>query len=252
MVKKTVKKRVTTVHKKSVSKKKLSKGTLTKRKSATKTKGLRKKPYSSTKRRGSGPVVALERRVERVERFARGVVSDEAAFQSSRIEAVMKIIIFLGILGFLVSSYLLWLHYSNAATTFCSINEKFNCATVAKSGYSEMLGVPVALIGMLGYLAFVVISCFLIYRDVSHYPTLNVKLLNRIMLAMAVGGFLFSVYLSFVQHAIIGVWCIMCIVSATLITIILLLAIISQSYCIRCRQKLIKMGVEPVKVCRYC
>ena len=105
---------------------------------------------------------------------------------------------------------------------------------------------------MLGYLVIVVLSSFLIYRDVTKYPSLNVKLLNRLVLLMAVIGFLFSAYLSFVQHNIIGIWCIMCITSAITITLILVLAVISQSYCLRCRNRFRTMGVEPAKVCRYC
>ncbi|MBW2965436.1 vitamin K epoxide reductase family protein, partial [Candidatus Woesearchaeota archaeon] len=172
--------------------------------------------------------------------------------QSDRIEAVMKVILFLAIVGFLISLYMVWLHYRPSGISFCSINEKFDCAEVAKSSYSSMLGVPVALIGVFGYVAIAVISCFLIFRDVRKYPSLNVRLLNRIVLVLAAGGFLFSVYLTIVQEFLIGVWCVMCISSAIVITAIFILAIISQSYCMRCRQKLKQRGVEPAKHCRYC
>lgn len=178
--------------------------------------------------------------------------TQQSLSESGRIEAVMKVIFFLAIVGFLISIYMTWLHYKPSGTSFCSINEKFDCSEVAKSRYSSILGVPVALIGVLGYISIAVISCFLIYRDVRKYPSLNVGLLNRIVLLLAGAGFAFSVYLTIAQEYIIRVWCVMCISSAIVITAIFILAIISQIYCTRCRQKLKKMGVEPAQHCRYC
>ena len=53
-------------------------------------------------------------------------------------------------LGLCVASYLTYVHYSGAAP-ICS--SKGNpCSQVQKSQYSELAGVPVALIGLIGYI----------------------------------------------------------------------------------------------------
>ena len=42
-------------------------------------------------------------------------------------------------------------HYATSATDYCDLTTMFNCDLVNRSVYSEFFGVPVALIGLLGY-----------------------------------------------------------------------------------------------------
>ena len=59
----------------------------------------------------------------------------------------------LAVCGVVVSSVSLQRHYATSKTAFCDVGETFNCDLVDRSEYSKILGIPVALIGMLGYAA---------------------------------------------------------------------------------------------------
>ena len=170
------------------------------------------------------------------------------------VETLTKVIIFLAIIGIFVSLYLVYLHYTPSGSSFCNINEKFNCDVVNKSVYSEFLGIPVAIIGFMGYLSFIVIGvAFLAGYDWSIiHPKLRPKHLNWLLLAFGVTGFIFSLYLAYIEEFVLHTWCIMCIVSLILITTILILSIISYSNCMRCKHQLHKLGMKTGKVCRYC
>jgi uncharacterized membrane protein len=58
--------------------------------------------------------------------------------------------IVLTVLGLGIAGYTTYLHYSGA-TPLCSIKGN-PCSQVQKSVYSELAGVPVALIGLIGYI----------------------------------------------------------------------------------------------------
>jgi len=66
-------------------------------------------------------------------------------------EKVLKLIKILSFIGIIVASYSLYEYYFGVPSDFCNINEAFNCYQVAKSGYSDILGVPIALFGMIGF-----------------------------------------------------------------------------------------------------
>ncbi len=62
------------------------------------------------------------------------------------------VIAVLALAGAVVSGLALQVHYT-VGTTPCSINEKWDCGVVNHSSYAEVAGVPVAIIGIVGYLA---------------------------------------------------------------------------------------------------
>jgi len=74
----------------------------------------------------------------------------------------------LAILGIVVSSASLTQHYRKSKTSFCDFGESFNCDIVNRSEYSTIAGVPVALIGILGYAALLAFATF--YRDKAETP----------------------------------------------------------------------------------
>ena len=61
------------------------------------------------------------------------------------------VLAFLAVLGIAASSLALREHY-RTDTSPCSINEKWDCGIVNHSPYAVLWGVPVAAIGMAGYL----------------------------------------------------------------------------------------------------
>jgi uncharacterized membrane protein len=109
--------------------------------------------------------------------------------------------------GIAVSSVSLYHHFSKSKTSFCDIDESFNCDLVNRSTYSTVLGVPVALIGILGYL--LILALATIYRDKAETPVM--------LLMVSAAGLGFALRLTYVEARVLGVWCILCLTSLTLI-----------------------------------
>ena len=66
-------------------------------------------------------------------------------------QRLMTLVAVLAVCGIVVSSVSLQHHFATSKTAYCDIGEAFNCDIVNRSEYSSILGMPVALIGMLGY-----------------------------------------------------------------------------------------------------
>jgi uncharacterized membrane protein len=95
-----------------------------------------------------------------------------------------------------------------------------DCATVNYSPYSEIYGIPVALLGLLTYLAILAI----LLLEASWKPA--GKYGSYLVFGMAVVGILFSAYLTFIEFFIIDAVCPFCIISAIVITLIFIFSII--------------------------
>ena len=114
----------------------------------------------------------------------------------------------LSVVGIIVSAISLERHYAKSTTSFCEFGQEFNCDIVNRSEYSEILGIPVALIGMVGYAA--VLGLATVYRERRETPSLIV--------AGASAGLAFALYLTYIEGRVLGVWCIMCLSSLALIS----------------------------------
>jgi uncharacterized membrane protein len=123
---------------------------------------------------------------------------------------IFAIIALLSLAGVAVSAISLQRHYAKSSTGFCDLNEKFNCDIVNRSEYSAIADIPVAGIGVAGYLALFVLSTFQNSRDETP---------NR-LLGLALAGFAFAVYLTYVEAYKLMTWCILCLTSQFLIFLI--------------------------------
>lgn len=85
---------------------------------------------------------------------------------------------------------------------------------VNRSIYSVVLGVPVALIGLLGYAALLIFST--LYRRSGQTPAL--------LLFGSLAGLGFALYLTYVENFILAVWCVLCLSSLGLILAIAVLS----------------------------
>ena len=112
--------------------------------------------------------------------------------------------------GIGVSSVSLYHHYEKSASSFCNINETFNCDIVNHSSYSTLFGVPVALIGILGYS--VLLGAATVGRTRRQTPTL--------LLAASTAGLLFALYLTYIEGFVLAAWCVLCLSSLAAITVI--------------------------------
>jgi uncharacterized membrane protein len=108
-----------------------------------------------------------------------------------------------------ISSYLLQAHYAGSPVV-CATG---GCETVAQSRYSEIFGVPVALVGLLGSLA---ILASLQLRDV----------LGRAAgVALTLSGLVFAAYLVLLQVFVIDAICEWCIANDVLLAILAAFAV---------------------------
>jgi len=119
------------------------------------------------------------------------------------------ILVALALAGIVVSSLALREHYRVEASP-CSINEKWDCGIVNKSPFAMIYGVPVAVIGMGGYLFLALLA----WRKAYAW-----------MLPFVTGAFAFAIHLADVEALALGVWCIYCVISLGIITLITLLTI---------------------------
>jgi vitamin-K-epoxide reductase (warfarin-sensitive) len=120
---------------------------------------------------------------------------------------LMSAIALIAVAGAIVSSVSLYHHYHTSKTAFCNFGASFNCDLVNRSPYSIVLGVPVALIGILGYL--LILSLATIYRDKAETPFM--------LLIASVGGLCFALYLTYIEKFVLAAWCVLCLGSLTLI-----------------------------------
>lgn len=119
------------------------------------------------------------------------------------------VLIILAIVGIIVSSLALREHYRTGESP-CSINEKWDCGTVNKSPFAVVWGVPVAALGIGGYLLFVVLA----------FKRAYARLLDFTLASLG-----FSLYLAHIEKEVLGVWCIYCVISLGIITVITLLSL---------------------------
>lgn len=101
--------------------------------------------------------------------------------------------------GLGIATYLTIVHYAGGDPV-CAIAH--GCATVQKSDYAKLAGVPVALIGLFGYLAILVS----LLRDGEAWRTATAFL--------SIGGLGFSAWLTYVEVAELNAICIWCVGSA--------------------------------------
>jgi uncharacterized membrane protein len=127
-----------------------------------------------------------------------------------------RMIAIFAVLGIAVSSMSLDHHFRKSKTSFCDFGQSFNCDIVNRSEYSTVAGVPVALIGILGYAALLAFATF--YRAKAETPL--------ILAAGSLAGLGFALYLTYVEKFILATWCILCLSSLTLIFIISILSLL--------------------------
>ena len=126
----------------------------------------------------------------------------------------MSFVAILAVCGIAVSSVSLQHHYAISKTAYCDIGETFNCDIVNRSEYSTILGIPVALIGMLGYGALAGLAT--VYRERREAPAM--------LFGGAAVGLAFALYLTYIEGRVLGVWCILCLSSLALIATTTMLA----------------------------
>jgi len=117
------------------------------------------------------------------------------------------VLLTLTLLGLIASSLALREHYRPYGESPCSINEHWDCGVVNHSPYAMIAGIPVAVFGIVGYIVMAALAARRQYR---------------LLLAAAAVGLAFSLYLAHIEKDILGVWCIYCVASLVIISLLTL------------------------------
>ena len=128
-----------------------------------------------------------------------------------------QITVALAILGLLVSIYMT-VYKVTSNDNMCLGSG--DCSTVNASRYSEVYGIPVALVGVLGYAA--ILGIHWLERRNDFFEANG----SMMFFGIALIGFLFTLWLVYVEIAILKALCPFCVTSQITMTIIFILSII--------------------------
>lgn len=116
-------------------------------------------------------------------------------------------------IGLVVATYSFFHNQGFASGEFCKVGETFDCDVVNKGPYSKIFGVPVSLIGILGY-AFLFAAAWLKRREPKD------RLLTAFLVGPATLGFGFTLYLTGLEAFVLQTWCLLCLTSQALMALI--------------------------------
>jgi uncharacterized membrane protein len=119
------------------------------------------------------------------------------------------IIAILALGGVWVSVLCLRVHYSTE-TSPCYINVKWDCDLVNHSPYSEIKGIPVAAMGIAGYIMLAVLAL------------LGQRALVFLSSLIGLG---YALYLAHIERDVLMVWCLYCVISLGVIALITLFSL---------------------------
>lgn len=119
------------------------------------------------------------------------------------------LIALLAVIGVVVSALALQVHYSTAVQA-CSINEKWDCGIVNHSPFADIAGLPVAIIGIAGYLA---LAGLALTRQ------------RALLFLATLVGLGFALRLTFIEEYVLMVWCLYCVISQVVIGLITFLSL---------------------------
>ncbi|HXU16649.1 MAG TPA: vitamin K epoxide reductase family protein [Terriglobales bacterium] len=126
-------------------------------------------------------------------------------------------LIILALIGITASALALREKYRPYGESPCDINDRWDCGIVNHSRYAVVPsgsehGIPVAVIGIAGYLLLGVLALFRRYG---------------VILVLAIPALAFALYLAHIEERVLGVWCLYCAISLGTISLITLLVIIT-------------------------
>jgi uncharacterized membrane protein len=120
-------------------------------------------------------------------------------------------------IGLIDSLYLTWVKLTNRVA-FCGTYG--GCETVSSSPYSSILGIPIALFGAGAY---VVILVLLFLEKKGQFWSENSPIL---VFGITLVGVLYSIYLTYIEIAVIHAICPYCVVSAIAMLVLFILSIL--------------------------
>jgi len=126
-------------------------------------------------------------------------------------------LIILAVLGITASALALREKYRPYGESPCDINDRWDCGIVNHSPYAVFPrgsehGIPVAIIGIMGYLLLGALAFSRRYG---------------LMLILSIPALAFALYLAHIEEHVLGVWCLYCAISLGTISLMTLLLVIT-------------------------
>ncbi|MGB0094650.1 MAG: vitamin K epoxide reductase family protein [Solirubrobacteraceae bacterium] len=137
-----------------------------------------------------------------------GVGSGPTAARPSTDRRLAIAIAVLCVIGIGIASYLTYVHYAGLKVLCLSSG---GCETVQASKYAKLDGIPVAVLGLVGYVS--ILLSLAIRGDTGRAAAFGIALI----------GFLFSLYLTYRELFTIKAICQWCVASAVLMTLLVIL-----------------------------
>lgn len=128
----------------------------------------------------------------------------------------------LSVAGLAVAAYLTYEHFTASTTLACPDTGVVNCVKVTTSEYSDLLGIPVAVLGLAFFTAMTVLSLPSLWRTPSPWPT-------RLRLTAVTVGVAFVCYLIWAELFRINAICLWCTVIHALTLLLFTLVVIRQA-----------------------
>ena len=110
-------------------------------------------------------------------------------------EKIWKAITALSLIGIVLGSYLFYNYLSPSPFTLCDVNSTINCDAVTKGPLAEFMGVPVSLVGLIGY-ALILVSSIIKNK--------------KLLLFMTTFGMVFCLRLTYLEIFSLKVFCPVC------------------------------------------
>lgn len=129
---------------------------------------------------------------------------------------VKPLLLVLSVLGLILSLYLTYLHFADANAAFCS--EGSDCDLVRQSAFASILGIPVALFGVIGYALIIALTL----------ANFSVKRKWLLLYVASLAGVTFSAYLTYLELFIIEAICKYCVISALFMLAIFLVLLFGK------------------------
>lgn len=163
-----------------------------------------------------------------------------------KVNKILYICAFFLLINLGLSVWLTYEFYAQNESSVCAINAVFDCLTVAQSEYAVLLGLPVAVWGVLFYSALLIGVLGVVWKVPFHkiLKFLRPNTCLNLVRYSAYFGVLFSLYLTYVEAFVINVYCPFCLAQQFFILVIVALLIWAN--------RVINSGLKENKVCEFC
>ncbi|MCJ7569061.1 MAG: vitamin K epoxide reductase family protein [Anaerolineales bacterium] len=131
-------------------------------------------------------------------------------------EPIWLVSVLLVLTGAVDSAYLAFLKFTGTVAACSNIGD---CEAVNNSKYAEIGGIPLALLGLLGYLA---ILAFLVLE--TRFPSWK-EGLHLSIFGFTLAGTIYSAYLTYIEIAVLHAICPYCVVSAVVMLLLFVISI---------------------------